>query len=111
MTKINSRSKGKRGELAWAKVLTFMGFPARRGQQFAGTPDSPDVVCPSLPDIHWEVKNVERLNIYDAWDKACVDAGLTKTPMLAMKKNNYPWLVVMSPETLAQLLRESDFVV
>jgi hypothetical protein len=32
------------------------GFEARRGQQFSGGTDSPDVVVPALPDFHWEIK-------------------------------------------------------
>jgi hypothetical protein len=47
---MNSRNKGKRGELEAAHMLTHEGFPARRGQQFSGGTDSPDVVCESLPD-------------------------------------------------------------
>ena len=32
------------------------GFEARRGQQFSGGADSPDVIVPALPDFHWEIK-------------------------------------------------------
>ena len=32
------------------------GFEARRGQQFSGGTDSPDVVVTALPDFHWEIK-------------------------------------------------------
>jgi hypothetical protein len=53
---VNSRQKGKRGELAFVKVLKGMGYNARRGQQFKGGADSPDIVCPDLPGIHFEVK-------------------------------------------------------
>jgi hypothetical protein len=38
---MNSRNKGKRGELEAAKFLASEGFPARRGQQFSGGADSP----------------------------------------------------------------------
>ena len=47
----NSRRKGARGELELAAKFTDAGFPARRGQQPAGGPDSPDVV-PSIPSLH-----------------------------------------------------------
>jgi hypothetical protein len=43
---MNSSQKGKRGERAWRDELIAHGYSARRGQQFSGTPDSPDVVCP-----------------------------------------------------------------
>lgn len=58
---MNSRAKGQRGERELADFITAAGFPARRGQQFAGGPDSPDVVCPGLP-FHIEAKRTERLN-------------------------------------------------
>ncbi len=54
----NSRAKGKRGELAWRDELRAMGFQAERGQQRAGGTDSPDVKCPDLPNVHFEVKNL-----------------------------------------------------
>jgi Holliday junction resolvase len=46
---MNSREKGKRGERQWRDELRAQGFAARRGQQFSGSPDSPDVVCDDLP--------------------------------------------------------------
>lgn len=53
----NSRQKGKRGELAAAHYLRSLGFiSARRGVQYSGSPDSPDVVCDELPGVHIEVK-------------------------------------------------------
>ena len=69
------REKGKRGERQWRDELRANGYRARRGQQFAGSPDSPDVVCDELDWIHFEVKAVERLNIWDAMDQARRDAG------------------------------------
>ena len=61
---VNSRAKGARGERELAEILRCYGFSARRGQQYRGGADSPDVM--GLPGIHIEVKRVERLNIYDA---------------------------------------------
>jgi hypothetical protein len=63
---MNSRQKGKRGERAWRDVLLAHGFQARRGRQFPGSPDSPDVVCPDLPTVHFEVKCVEHLRLHEA---------------------------------------------
>ena len=51
------------------------GYCARRGQQFCGSAESPDVICDSLPWIHFEVKAVERLNIEEAMEQARRDAG------------------------------------
>jgi len=101
---MNSREKGKPGERQWRDELRANGYVARRGQQFSGSPDSPDVVCDSLPWIHFEVKAVERLNIEDAMDQARRDAG-GKTPVVAHRRNFRPWLVTMEAETFFQFLR------
>ena len=61
---MNSREKGKRGERRWRDVLRAAGFQkAHRGVQYSGGSDSPDVACPELPGIHFEVKAVEALNM------------------------------------------------
>ena len=90
----NSRQKGKRGELDLAKVLRDAGLVAYRGQQFKGGADSPDVVCESLPNVHFEVKRVERLDLLAAMAQAVADAGQC-VPVVAHRKNNGPWLVTM----------------
>ncbi len=101
---MNSREKGKRGERQWRDELRANGYMARRGQQFSGSPDSPDVVCDELGWLHFEVKAVERLNIEDAMDQARRDAG-AKTPVVAHRRNFRRWLVTMGAETFFQFLR------
>lgn len=103
---MNSKQKGKRGELEWAHYLADQGFAAKRGQQFSGSPDSPDVICPDLAHIHWEVKRVEHLNLIDAMSQAIGDAG-DKTPIVAHRRNNAPWLITMRADDLIKILRES----
>ncbi len=100
---MNSRAKGKRGERQWRDELRAHGYPARRGQQFAGSPDSPDVVCDALKWIHFEVKSVERLNIQDAMDQARRDAG-GKVPIVAHRRSFHDWLITMGHETLFNFL-------
>jgi Holliday junction resolvase len=103
----NSRQKGARGERLWADTLTNFGYPARRGQQFCGTGDSPDVVCESLPFFHPEVKNTERLNLEDWLFKATQEAD-GRLPYVAHKKNRKPWLVTMYAEDWIALLSYAD---
>src|SRR5512140_3571212 len=100
---MNSREKGKRGERQWRDELRANGYAARRGQQFSGSPDSPDVVCDSLPWIHFEVKAVERLNIEEAMSQARTDARkaesgkrkpeMGKVPIVAHRRRFRAWLV------------------
>ena len=104
---MNSREKGARGERQWRDELRANGYAARRGQQFCGSPESPDVVCESLPWAHFEVKLVERLNIYEAMEQAIRD-GQSKIPLVAHRRNHWPWLVTMEAGTFFRLLR-GDF--
>ena len=104
MTK-NSRRKGADGEREIAKILRDHGYDARRGCQFKGGPDSPDVI--GLPGIHIEVKRVESLNIYNAMDQSCCDAGPMEIPVVFHRKNNRGWLVTMGLDDWINLYAES----
>lgn len=75
---MNSRSKGKRGELELAHKLKEFGYDCRRGQQFCGANGDADVV--GLHGIHIECKRNERLNIYDAMAQAKHDANPEELP-------------------------------
>lgn len=102
---MNSCRKGKVNELAWAAILTAAGFDARRGQQFSGSPDSPDVVCHALP-VHFEVKAVEKLNVHDAIAQAKKDCPQGKWRAVAHKRNRSGWLVTMPAEDWLGLAKE-----
>lgn len=90
---MNSREKGKRGELEAAHELKRYGYDARRGQQFAGINGDADVV--GLPGIHLEIKRVEKLNIENAVDQAIRDAREGEKPAVMHRKNRRKWLVTM----------------
>lgn len=104
-----SKSKGKRGELEFSKVLTAHGFPARRGQQFQGSPDSPDIVCESLKDFHFEVKRTETLSLYKALEQAAEDAGGLQIPVVAHRRSNKPWIITINAGDLLSLLRRLKY--
>ena len=87
-------------------MLTEMGYEARRGQQFKGTPDSPDVECGELP-FHWEVKRVERLNITKAYEQASKESG-GEIAAVAHRRNGKPWLVTVSLEDFLTLFAEKE---
>ena len=92
---INSKQKGNRAERSWAKWLRDnLKIKARRGQQFSGHPDAPDVVS-DLVQLHFEVKHVERLNIFHAVEQAVEDAGEQQIPCVAHTKNHKPWLITI----------------
>jgi Holliday junction resolvase len=102
--RISSRAKGKRGELELAAFLEERGYPAKRGQQFKGGGDSPDVICPDLDGIHIECKRVEIGNPYNWLAQAQADALDTgKTPVVMHRKNKQEWLAILTLEDFLNL--------
>lgn len=97
----NSIQKGKSGERELAHKLTeLFGLECRRGQQFRGGADSPDVV--GIPGVHWEAKRVERLNLGDAMQQAVRDAG-ESVPVVAHRRNRGEWLATLRLADLPRL--------
>ena len=90
---MNSRDKGKRGELEAAHILKEYGYDARRGQQFSGANGDPDVI--GLPRIHLEIKRVEKLNIDDALSQSIRDARDEEVPVVMHRKNRAEWKITM----------------
>lgn len=123
MTKrVNSRAKGKRGELQLAKALTALGHPAERGQQRKGGEDSPDVLCPSLAAFHIECKLTATCQLnapaqLAEWDaQAKRDAGPRRIPLVIHRWNGSTtwWVRVLEPGrhpvwlTLAHFVDDRD---
>ncbi len=105
---MNSRAKGARGERMWRDELreAFGDSGIRRGLG-----DSPDVVCPCLPDIHWEVKFCQVVKI-GAWiAQAIRDAKDKLFPVVAHKRNGEDWLVTLRAQDFLTILRRSDFLI
>ena len=100
---MNSRAKGKRGELEFAHYLEAHGYEARRGQQHRGGVDAPDVIH-SVPGAHFEVKRVETLRLQEAIDQAAEDAG-DLVPVVAHKKNRGRWYATLPMDELIRMLR------
>lgn len=89
---MNSNRKGKDGEREVATILKKRGFPARRGVQYQGSPDSPDVI--GIDGVHIEVKRVEALNIDNALEQSARDAG-SDIPTVLHRRNGKKWKVTM----------------
>lgn len=99
---MNSRLKGKRGELEAARELERLGLgKGRRGQQFNGI-EGRDVLCDGLPDCHIEVKRTETFNAYAAIEQAVRDAG-GRLPFVMHKRNRRDWLFVVRADDLLPL--------
>lgn len=99
---MNSNLKGKTGERELAKILSEYGYDCRRGQQYKGGVDSPDVV--GLPGVHIECKRVEKLNLDAAYEQAVKDAG-EDIPAVFHRKNRQGWKVTLSLENFMRVYR------
>jgi Holliday junction resolvase len=94
---MNSRSKGKRGELQAAAYLRSLGFAsARRGAQHRGGTDSPDVLADELPGVHIEVKHRAGIDLGtaeldNAMTQADTDAGPDREPVVMWRRNRIAW--------------------
>jgi Holliday junction resolvase len=104
--RINSRQKGAQGEREFAEVLRTYGYKARRGQQFAGGGDSPDVVS-NVPDVHFEVKRVQAGQVYKWLEQAVRDAH-GKVPIVAHRRNGQDWIAVLRMDDLLKFIQGSE---
>lgn len=100
---MNSRKKGKKGELELANILKTYGFDCRRGQQYCGANGDADVI--GLPGIHIECKRVETLNVSQAMRQAQKDARDEEMPVVMHRKNRERWLVTMTLEDWMELYK------
>jgi len=99
--KICSRAKGARFERMVAKALVdIFGVPARRGQQFCGGSDSPDVIFHE--GLHIEAKFTEALNLNKAFEQSKRDCG-AKIPLVISKKKLKDILVTVRLDDLSLL--------
>lgn len=103
---INSKDKGKRGERLCAKKLREYGYDTKRGVQYQGSPDSPDVV--GVPGLHVEVKFTEKLRLWDAVEQAIRDAGKDEIPIVMHKKNNSEWLAILRLDDFMPIYAEYE---
>ena len=76
---MNSKQKGKRGELELASELRNLGFSeTRRSVQYNGKAKDAPADLIGVPGYHVEVKRVEKLNIYTAMAQAMIFSVLAR---------------------------------
>lgn len=99
---MNSRRKGAVGEREIAKYLREHGYDAKRGQQYRGGADSPDVT--GLTGFHIEVKRVERLDLNAAMEQSIKDSGKDEIPIVVHRRNNDYWKVTMRLDDFMEVI-------
>lgn len=101
-----SRNKGKTGERELARELSrVLGANARRGAQYAGGPDSPDIVT-DIDNVHIECKRTEHFRLFEALDQSVRDAGESNVPVVMHRPNHRPWIVVVRLDDLPALVEK-----
>lgn len=103
---VNSRAKGKRGELDAAEALGRIGLDCRRSQQYSGQAGDADLICDGV-SLHVEVKLTERLNPYRFIEQAVDDSRKTRrTPLVVMRSSYKPWLVCLRLDDVLAFVEE-----
>ena len=102
----SQREKGKRGEREIATLFRAHGFQARRGRQYKGSPDSPDVEHNLPGDLYVEVKFRENISPYAALEQVSCDAGPWYDPVVFVRKLKKPWIVVMDADDFLGIMEE-----
>jgi hypothetical protein len=114
--RINSRRKGKDGELEACKVLNAYGYNMRRSQQYSGKGTSyaggthdvgdPDIIG-DLDGLHIEVKRRNRLDAYGYLSQAARDASNDRIPVVMYRSDNHQWITILSLDSFMDLYQRA----
>ena len=93
---VNSRQKGKRGELDLChSLISVLGWSGtRRAQQFNGNAGHADVVIPQMPGMFPECKLVNRFNLSEAM-KVAVEQCRGLIPVVFHRRDREEWMVTV----------------
>ena len=110
---MNSRRKGKDGELALVRKLKEYGYDVRRSQQYAGANNDADVV--GMGHLHIECKYTAKGHglLYEWISQAKRDAREDEFPLVMHKlvsqqDRGNEWLVTMTLDDFIQIWREYE---
>jgi hypothetical protein len=101
--RINSRSKGKRGELEFINrhLRPFWPNACRNIDQFGDQKQD----CLNVAGVHWQIKRTERFEFWKAVEQATSEAASTDVPIVAVRRNRSKWYCVIEADELVDLLR------
>lgn len=104
---INSRKKGKAGELEakdhWNRLVPKAH--SRRSQQHSGTESASDLISPGTPHLWIEVKRVQALNLTAVMEKSREQCG-ELCPVVLHRKNGSEWLVTFPLEQIQRFVQQ-----
>ena len=102
---VNSRAKGKRGELeAAAKLRELFGWSsASRSAQHKASEDAADLNVAETPDLWWEIKRVARLNVPQTMREAAAACGRRCPVLLHRRDREADWLLTIRLQDLPRV--------
>jgi hypothetical protein len=102
---MNSKQKGKRGELELAAFLRTQGFEgARRGRQFSGL-GAPDLV--GVDGVHIECKRCERGSLYE-WLAQAIDDCNGNMPVVMHRRSRGDWIAILRADDFLGLIKPKE---
>ena len=101
---INSRAKGKRGELELVRILRTHGWPRAERTSDGRSQEGRCDIRNGPEGVALECKLVERLNVPEALRRLERDAG-GDVPVLVHRSSRQPWLATLPLDELLPLLR------
>lgn len=104
---MNSKRKGKTGELELARKLREYGYDVRRSVQYNGKAEDGQADIIGLPHIHIECKRTEAIRLYDAVDQAKRDTT-GEIPVVFHRRNNCEWLAILPLDEFMKIYSEYE---
>lgn len=104
---VNSRDKGKRGELEVVRILKDHGFDARRSAQYCGnTGEAADITTNT--NFHLEVKFRETTAIWDWIHQARDDHKAGTIPAVVFRKSRERWQITLDFEEFLEIIKVKE---
>ena len=102
---MNSKRKGKTGELELAQIFRNNGYiEAKRGQQYSGLNGDADVV--GVKGLHIECKRCQQVRDEAFLQQAERDARKGEIPAVFFRRNNEEWKVLQRLDTFLIIWNE-----
>lgn len=103
---INSKDKGKRGELALVHKLKEYGYECERTAQYNGKALDGEADLRGLSQVHIECKFREKHNIYDYIEQVERDKKNNDLGVCFIKSNKKDWLCLMTLDDFIRLYKK-----
>lgn len=104
---LNSKRKGKNGELMLVHELKDRGYDVERTAQYNGKAADSEADLRGIKGVHIECKVREKHNIYDYIEQVDRDKKENELGCVFIKSNRKKWLVLMDLDDWDKLMKLS----